>query len=76
MTPRKIEILAASVLLLSSGCTSMVNVKPWEKGILAKETMTASGGNASLHGFKNHIYFSKEASKGGGGVAGGGCGCN
>jgi hypothetical protein len=26
--------------------------------------------------FINHIYFSKEATKGGGGVAGGGCGCN
>ena len=26
--------------------------------------------------FDNHIYFSKEATKGGGGVAGGGCGCN
>ena len=50
--------------------------KPWEKGTLAKETMQESGGMPLFLKFKNHMYFSKEASKGGGGVAGGGCGCN
>jgi hypothetical protein len=29
-----------------------------------------------LHGIDQHVYFSKEASTGGVGVAGGGCGCN
>jgi len=62
-------------LLLLSGC-AIKAVKPWEKGTLAKESMKPNGGNALVGKFVNHIYFSKEASKGGGGVAGGGCGCN
>jgi len=68
--------LGLSVLLFC-GCTPQIqDVKPWEKGTLAKETMTQSGGNNLLNNFQKHIYFSKEASKGGSGVAGGGCGCN
>jgi len=71
------DIYLGLSMLLMAGCASHIqDVKPWEKGILAKETMTQSGGNALLLGFQNHIYFSKEASKGGSGVAGGGCGCN
>ncbi len=58
-----------------SGC-SIKDVKPWEKDTLAKETMKVGGGTSSFKKFTNHIYFSKEGSKGGGGVAGGGCGCN
>lgn len=62
-------------LLLLSGCT-IVDVKPWEKETLAKDTMQNNAGNSLFSKFENHIYFSKEATKGGGGVAGGGCGCN
>ncbi len=60
---------------LIQGC-SIKKVKPWEKGTLAKETMQEGGGNKAFSSFRNHIYFSKEGSKGGSGVAGGGCGCN
>lgn len=63
------------VITLLSGC-SIKDVKPWEKGTLAKETMREGGGDVLFKKFANHIYFSKEGSKGGGGVAGGGCGCN
>jgi hypothetical protein len=62
-------------LSLINGC-SIQKVKPWEKGTLAKASMKPNGGNSLVTKFRNHIYFSKEASKGGGGVAGGGCGCN
>ncbi len=62
--------------MLLTGCGAIQPVSPWEKETLAKETMTRSGGNNGLLKFQKHIYFSKEASKGGGGVAGGGCGCN
>lgn len=62
-------------LLLFTGC-SVTNVQPWEKETLAKDTMTVNAGNSLFTKFENHIYFSKEGSKGGGGVAGGGCGCN
>ncbi len=62
-------------LFIFNGC-AVKNVKPWEKGTLSKETMKSGETNALLKKFANHIYFSKEGSKGGGGVAGGGCGCN
>ncbi len=71
----KIMYLGLLVILLQ-GCSMVQDVKPWEKGTLAKESMREGGGNTLLKKFENHIYFSKEASKGGGGVAGGGCGCN
>jgi len=38
--------------------------------------MKPANGNTLFTKFQKHIFFSKEASKGGGGVAGGGCGCN
>ena len=54
------------------GCET---VQPWERGILAKDEMQwqTSAMEAQL---RNQIYASKEASSGGAGAAGGGCGCN
>lgn len=50
-------------------------VEPWQKGILAKKEMSLEGDR--IDGYVDeHIYFSKEASTGGTGVGGGGCGCN
>jgi len=43
---------------------------------LAKKTLKESGMNPINKQFEEHIYFSKEASKGGSGISGGGCGCN
>ena len=60
--------------LILSGCIQ--DVKSWEKETLAKETMQEAGHDKPLHAFKEHIFFSKEATKGGTGVGGGGCGCN
>ena len=67
--------MMAAILFLG-GCSHIGNVKAWEKRTLAKESMQNNRGNRLLTKFEKHIYFSKEASKGGGGVAGGGCGCN
>ncbi len=64
------------VLLLSIQGCSIRSVKSWEKGTLAKDSMQSNLGNSLLTKFEKHVYFSKEATKGGGGVAGGGCGCN
>ena len=69
------SIIILTSLFLLSGC-SVTNVQPWEKETLAKDTMKNGAGNTLMTKFENHIYFSKEGSKGGGGVAGGGCGCN
>ncbi len=65
-------ILTASAVV--SGCSSM-GVEPWDRDILAKDEMqlTSDPLEAALD---DHIYFSKEASSGGRGFGGGGCGCN
>lgn len=68
-------ITIMTIIFLISGC-SIANVKPWEKDTLAKDTMTNNAGNKLFTKFESHIYFSKEGSKGGDGVSGGGCGCN
>ncbi len=69
-------LLLISTALFMSACSGIVDVKPWEKGKLSRESMKNSGGNTLISKFDAHVYFSKEATKGGGGVAGGGCGCN
>ena len=38
--------------------------------------MKDSGINPLNKKYEEHMYFSKEASRGGAGVSGGGCGCN
>ena len=71
---KKIILLSFVSVLFFSGCIK--DVKPWEKETLAKKSMKDGGINPINKQFQEHIYFSKEASKGGGGVSGGGCGCN
>jgi len=71
---KKIIIMSFFSLVFFSGCIK--DVKPWEKEILAKRVMKDAGVNPINKQFEEHIYFSKEGSKGGNGVAGGGCGCN
>jgi hypothetical protein len=66
--------LAVLTLAALAGCGS-VGVQPWERDLLAQEAM-ATGGNPVDAAMDAHIYFSKEASTGGSGVGGGGCGCN
>ena len=64
----------AALGTLASGCSGM-GVEPWERDILAKDDMqlTTDPIEAAID---DHIYFSKEASSGGRGFGGGGCGCN
>jgi hypothetical protein len=57
-----------------SGCSSM-GVEPWERDVLAKDEMQLVTDPVEA-GIDDHIYFSKEASSGGRGFGGGGCGCN
>ena len=56
------------------GCASM-GVDVWERDILAEPVMQIDA-RAHDQALDDHIYFSKEASSGGRGFAGGGCGCN
>jgi len=74
-------VVSAVFVLLLSGCSTLKDmakveeVKPWQKGILAKPEMLLAGDPVDGY-VDDHIYFSKEASTGGTGVGGGGCGCN
>lgn len=60
------------ILAVLTGCTT---VQPWERGTLAKKEMQWRVDVMDAR-FRAQIYTSKEASSGGAGAAGGGCGCN
>jgi hypothetical protein len=57
---------------LWSGCA---NVQPWERATMADYTMRPDR-DSLMTAMSEHIYFSREASSGGRGVGGSGCGCN
>ncbi len=75
------KLLTLGVCSLISACSTVSNmsvgeeVKPWEKDVLAQPAMQFP--QDKMFSFSDdHIFFSKEASTGGTGVGGGGCGCN
>jgi hypothetical protein len=68
------QIVTVILLVMLAGCSSM-GVEPWERDLLAKKSMQLSP-DFFDNFYDEHIYFSKEASSGGQGVGGGGCGCN
>jgi len=57
-----------------SGC-AYEKIKPWHREVLSKQ-MAQLVPDPLENETDEHIYFSKEAAKGGQGVGGGGCGCN
>jgi len=61
------------IIMLSS--MPACSVAPWERGNLAKREMLITP-NPSHSALRGHVFDSKEASSGGSGAAGGGCGCN
>jgi hypothetical protein len=58
-----------------AGLQGCAGVKPWDRGVLAREDMQIVS-DPLESATDDHIYFSKEASSGGQGFGGGGCGCN
>lgn len=68
-----LKIVTTLTLISLTGCANL-GVKPWERDLLAKESMALS--HAVDSSLDDHIYFSKEASSGGKSFGGGGCGCN
>lgn len=58
--------------LIMTGCES---VEPWQKGNLADYSMQSDRDELESV-MTAHVTFSREASTGGEGVGGGGCGCN
>ncbi|MGY8647892.1 MAG: DUF4266 domain-containing protein [Verrucomicrobiales bacterium] len=67
----KFLLLLAPLVFL----TSCAKVSPWERGNLSKKCMSPDRDPLG-DSMSEHMYFSREASLGGNGVGGGGCGCN
>lgn len=70
--------MKALALLIGSlalqGCASL-GVEPWQRDVLARPEMSLDAYPLDA-AIDDHVYFSKEASSGGRGFGGGGCGCN
>ncbi len=73
---RFILLVLSSLILLAvlQGCAA-VGVNVWQRDVLSKPQMQLDG-DAERRAMDDHVYFSKEASSGGRGFGGGGCGCN
>lgn len=69
-----LALLGGLAVSSATGCANM-GVKPWERDLLAEPGMGIDP-DVVVTALDEHIYFSKEASTGGLGTAGGGCGCN
>ena len=66
------QLACLFVALCLGGCET---VEPWERGTLAKPEMQWQSDPMEIS-LQAQINASKEASSGGQGAAGGGCGCN
>jgi hypothetical protein len=69
------KVLWAIVSMIGLAGCSNLGVQPWEREVLARDDMQLDA-NPVEAALDDHIYFSKEASSGGRGFGGGGCGCN
>lgn len=67
--------LTLTLTLLGALLAGCATVEPWQRGALADYTMRPDRDPLAAT-MAEHIYFSREASHGGRGVGGGGCGCN
>ncbi len=64
-----------AVLALMGLLCACETVQPWERGTLARTEMQWQD-DVMEGNLREQIHASKEASSGGSGAAGGGCGCN
>jgi hypothetical protein len=65
----------AALTGVGAALSACAGVEPWERDILARPDMQLVTDPLEAAS-DDHIYFSKEASSGGQGFGGGGCGCN
>ena len=68
-------VVPAALLLVVTGLGGCAGVEPWDRDVLARPDMQIVSDPIEAAA-DEHIYFSKEASSGGQGFGGGGCGCN
>jgi hypothetical protein len=71
-TIKRAGLIAIVAITGLAGCAG---VEPWDRDVLARPDMQLVSDPAEASA-DEHIYFSKEASSGGRGFGGGGCGCN
>lgn len=69
---KRLLLLVLVCPLWLPGCAT---VEPWQREVLARPEMSLDAHPLDA-AIDDHIYFSKEASSGGRGFGGGGCGCN
>jgi hypothetical protein len=72
---RRVALTTALLVATELAACASAPVEPWQRGILAREEMQVVSDPLETAA-DEHIYFSKEASSGGRGFGGGGCGCN
>jgi hypothetical protein len=70
--PLGLLLLVLPLAVLGGGC---VTVRPEQRSVLADPAMRFEGDELA-QGQLKHALDNREGSTGGGGVAGGGCGCN
>jgi len=76
MSNFKTFLFSLILAMLLTGCSNIKPwVKPYEKAFLADEIMERDPDPVSSSYFE-HVYDSREGSRGAGLAAGGGCGCN
>ena len=70
-------LLAALGLALCGGCSNpqLVRVQPWERAAFTDYAMRPDRDPLAT-AMGEHVFLSREASSGGRGVGGSGCGCN
>jgi hypothetical protein len=72
----KTNLIKTSILgLLVMGLWGCESVEPWEKGTLAQYSMRTERDPLDIT-MAEHVNYTREASHGGAGIGGGGCGCN
>jgi hypothetical protein len=70
-----VTAVLAALVLSGCGALQVEHVKPWQHDALAMPGMQIDP-EPMISACDDHIYFSREASKGGHSYGGGGCGCN
>ena len=75
MSITSVRLMSSLFVLGFLSACSTLGVEPWERDVLAKDEMQMISDPLEAN-IDDHIYFSKEASSGGRGFGGGGCGCN
>ena len=65
--------ISISLIVMGSGCA--IDLKPWQRGTLAKDHMAVEPDGLQRI-IREQVVTSKESASGGYSVVGGGCGCN